>query len=141
MLIFTNLEEAFQFVSAGPKHEYEAVLNRETGEIFYKSEAADVDEFPEDVENERFIAIPHKNDLNLGIHLIREFASEYCPSDLSEANNMFRRKGAYRRFKVFLETRGLLEKWYDYEDRKTKEELRRWCDDNEIELNDSFRDG
>ena len=47
---------------------------------------------------------------------------------------MFRRKGAYSNYKALLERRGLLDEWYDIENSREEQALRRWCKENEIEL-------
>jgi hypothetical protein len=57
-------------------------------------------------------------------------------SGLGQVNGIFRRKGAYSRYKELLNAKGLLDKWYKYEDQRTKEELRAWCAENDIELTD-----
>jgi len=35
-----------------------------------------------------------------------------------------------------LESKGLLESWYDFEQRREEEALRDWCRDNKIQLSD-----
>ncbi|MCK5351545.1 hypothetical protein KAJ77_03150, partial [bacterium] len=47
---------------------------------------------------------------------------------------IFRRKGAYGRFKGLLEQKGLLEEWYAFEEEKTRERLLRWCEENGVVL-------
>ena len=47
---------------------------------------------------------------------------------------MFCRSGAYSSYKVLLERRGLLKKWYDTENSREERALRKWCKENEIEL-------
>lgn len=82
----------------------------------------------------KYIAIPHKNDLELGKRLVLRFADEFLPDVLDEVYDIFRRRGAYGRFKNLLERRGMLSQWYEYEEKSQKEALRRWCEDSEIEL-------
>ena len=65
-----------------------------------------------------------------------DFVTEYCPELLGKVNNIFSRKGAYSRYKELLESKGLLDKWHNYENQRTKDELRQWCTDNGIELTD-----
>ncbi len=43
-------------------------------------------------------------------------------------------RGAYRRFKDFLEQKDLLQSWYDFENQRDEEALREWARDNKIEL-------
>jgi len=84
-----------------------------------------------------FIEIPHKNDLDLGQSLVFEFAEQRLPDDLDLVQQIFRRRGAYARFKALLEDRGLLQSWYDFENRREEEALRKWCLQNEVELQTS----
>ena len=134
---FDDIEMAFLFVSGASQFTNSALLCKETGEIFYISEMGDSDELPEDIEDsDQYIEIPHKNDLDLGNRLVMDFVAEYCPELLEKVNGIFRRKGAYSRYKELLDSKGFLDKWYKYEDQRTKEELRAWCAENDIELTD-----
>ena len=68
---------------------------------------------PEEVYyNDDCIKIPHKNDLDLGRDLVFEFVEQYLPGDLGRVRQIFRRNGAYKRYKDFLESRDFLQKWY-----------------------------
>ena len=74
--------DAFMFVSSGMQFENEAVLNKETGAIFYRSEFSDLDEFPEDIDedlSDKFVTIPHKNEIDLGRDLVFRFAESTLP--------------------------------------------------------------
>jgi len=132
---FDDLREAFEFASAGMPFESEAFLSVETGVIHIHSEFSDFDEeLPEDVwDSERYIAIPHKSDLDLGRRLALDFAHTEMAEDLDDVYEFFRRKGAFARFKGLLENRGKLQHWHEYEENRTKEALREWCKENEIE--------
>lgn len=44
------------------------------------------------------------------------FSADELPSRYRDVAAMFHRKGAYRRFKAVLESLGLLEKWYKFEE-------------------------
>ena len=132
-----EIEDAFFYVSSAPQLTNSALLCKETGEIFYISGMGDSDDLSEDIEDsDQHIEIPHKNDLDLGNRLVMDFATEQCPELLEKIHAIFRRKGAYARYKELLDSKGLLEKWYDYESQHTKEALRQWCADNGIELTD-----
>ncbi len=115
---FSDLEDAFFYVSSAPKYTNHAILCKETGEIYYRSEywGADEDEIPEEVwDRDDCIEIPHKNDLDLGRNLVFEFVEEHLPDDFERIKQIFRRKSTYRRYKDLLEERGQLKKWYDFE--------------------------
>ncbi|OGA38126.1 MAG: hypothetical protein A3G24_09315 [Betaproteobacteria bacterium RIFCSPLOWO2_12_FULL_62_13] len=133
---FDALLDAFEFVSFGRPMEHEAYLRTKTGAIHYHSEYGDNEEpLPDDIEDsEKYIAIPHKNDLDLGKRLVLKFAAEFLPDALGKVQEIFRRSGAYARFKDLLEQRGMLQQWYEYEAKAQKEALREWCEDNGIEI-------
>ncbi len=132
---YETIEEAFHFVSSGPPFERTAVLNRVTGEAFYASDMAGYDEIPEDAEgSDDYLWIPHKNDLNLGKPLVMDFILSSSPDLYDDVLGIFRRKGAYGRFKGLLERKGLLQEWYAFEEEKTREALIRWCEENGVVL-------
>ena len=134
---YSDIEDAFMFVSMSPPHEHYAYLNKETGETYYVSTLGDSDELPDDLdESEKYIDIPHKNDLDLGRKLVFNFISAILPGDLEEVRGIFRCKGAYARFKDLLESKEQLEVWFEYEKKATEEALRDWCKENNITLVD-----
>jgi hypothetical protein len=134
---FSDLLDTFEFVSASDFDENQAFLYKQTGEIFCKSEAADVDELPDDVEDgTKYVAIPNKRDLDLGRPVVLDFASEFLPNDFEEVRYIFSKKGAYAKFKALLALRDALDRWYAFEEQATERALREWCDLNSIELVD-----
>lgn len=136
-LIFDEIESAFFYVSTAPEFARTAILCRDTGQIFYTSDLGDSDALPEDVDDpDRYIAIPHKNELDLGKMLVLEFVSEHLLPEAGRVQNIFQHRGAYTRFKEFLTSKGLLEEWYTYEDTQQKAALREWCSENSIEIKD-----
>ncbi|MCP4577328.1 MAG: hypothetical protein GY846_13710 [Deltaproteobacteria bacterium] len=112
------------------------MLCKDTGKMLYRSDMAGIDEIEDedDLDWDQCIEIPHKNDLGLGRNLVFEFVEEYLPDDYEHVRKMFRRSGAYANYKALLERRGLLEKWYEIENRREEQALREWCEENEIEL-------
>ena len=101
---FDDIENAFFFVSMDQQYMHNAYLCKETGEISYTSEMGDSDELPDYIDDpDKYITIPHKNKLDLGKALVIEFTSEYLPEDLDTVYSIFRRKGAYSRYKDLLE--------------------------------------
>jgi hypothetical protein len=132
---YSDIEDAFLFVSMSPPDEHYAYLNKETGETYYVSSLGDSDELPADLEeNEKYINVPHKNDLNLGRNLAFDFVSANLPGEFDRVRGIFNRKGAYSRFKELLESKGQLEAWYEFEQKATEEALRGWCKENDIKL-------
>ena len=101
----------------------------------YLSGIGDSDDLPEDIdESDDYIEIPHKNRLDLGKSLVFQFVSEHLPGDLDQVERIFRKRGAYSRFKDLLERKNLLEQWYNYETDETSKALRAWCQKNKIEI-------
>ena len=100
---FSDLQLAFEFVSRGGMGENEAYLGRQSGKIYWHSEFDDNnEELPGDIDDEKYIAIPDKRELDLGKPLVLDFAREFLPDDYDEVRYVFSRRGAYRRFKDLL---------------------------------------
>ena len=133
---FSDIENAFMFVSSGMYGSNSAMLCKDTGKILYISDMAGIDETEEgdQLDWDQCIEVPHKNDLDLGKNLVFEFVEEYLPEDDDRAQQIFRRKGAYARYKDLLDERGLLDKWHHFQDAREEEALREWCEENGIEL-------
>jgi hypothetical protein len=133
---FTELQHSFEYVSFGAPFEHAAYLCLETGEFHWHSEFGDNDEeLPEDIDDEsKYIAVPHKNDLDLGNRLVFRFAEHHLPDDYDEVRDMFRSRGAYRRFRELLARRNALDAWYAYENQATVDALREWCASRGVEL-------
>ena len=134
---FQDIRDAFELVGMGGLGEHQAFLCRRTGKIYWHSEFSDMDELndelPDDIEDdEKYIAIPDKRELDLGKPLVLDFAAEFMPDDFDEVRRIFDRKGAYRKFRALLERRGAVERWYDFESKATEQALREWCELNNI---------
>ncbi|RPI03023.1 MAG: hypothetical protein EHM72_02610 [Calditrichaeota bacterium] len=134
MIKFDDLENAFQFVSSDQEDMNEAVINRKTGAIFYRSDVTGDDDFPDDVDSDDYIFIPHKNNLDLGRDLVYDFVSKHLPQKYGQVRQIFSRPGAYSQFKDLLLSIGLLEKWYQFENEETKSALVQWCKDVSLEI-------
>jgi hypothetical protein len=135
MIKLSGIQDAFFFVNSAPYGMNSAFLRKNTGQILYRSEMGDIDEIgDEDLDWDTCIEIPHKNDLDLGQRLVFEFIETHLPDEYHRVQQIFRRRGAYGRFKDFLESRGLLESWYAFENQREEQVLRQWCEENEIEL-------
>ena len=97
---FSDLRLAFEFVSSGGMGENEAYLDRQSGKIYWHSEFGDNDEeLPNDIDDEKYISIPDKRELDLGKPLVLDFAREFLPVDYDEVRHIFSQRGAYRRYK------------------------------------------
>ncbi len=134
-MTYNDLEMAFTFVSSDAPGLHYAIIHRVTGESFYHSELTGENLFPDDAdENDDYLVVPHKNDFDLGKELVMEFVLETCPEGYAHAQGIFSRRGAYRRYKDFLVEKGLLERWYAFENERTKAALLEWCEENEVVL-------
>ena len=132
---FSDIENAFFFVSMDQQFMHMAYLCKETGKIFYTSEMGDSDELPDDIDDpDKYITIPHKNELDLGKALVIEFTTEYLPEELDRVYSVFRRRGAYSRFKSLLESKGVLEDWYEFENKRQTSALKEWCEENNVDI-------
>lgn len=63
-----------------------------------------------------------------------DFMAFYLPDQYEEVERIFTRRGAYRNFKMLLSNRGMLEKWYEYENKAIKEALLKWCAFEKIDI-------
>ena len=132
---FSDLLLAFEFVNSGGMGENEAYLDRQSGKIYWHSGFGDNDEeLPDDIDDEKYIAIPDKKELDLGKPLVLDFAREFLPDDYDEVRRIFSGRGAYRRYKDLLVRRCALERWYDFYNNAEEAALREWCAENGIDL-------
>ena len=136
---FSELMTAFEFASVAGPFDNRGYVDRITGKIYLVSDELEFEEeLPDDLEeSDRYLAVPGKNELDLGRPLVERFVRERLPADAEEVGAFFRRKGAYSRLKILLADRGVLEQWYEFEQAETSAALRAWCQENEIELADS----
>jgi hypothetical protein len=135
MATFGEIQDAFLFVSSEEYGMHSAILCKDTGLIYYRSELGGIDEIDEeDLDWDTCIDIPHKNDLDLGQELVFEFVERHLSDKYHSVQQIFQYRGAYERFKALLKQKGLLQSWYDFENQQQEHVLRQWCIDNEIEL-------
>jgi hypothetical protein len=139
---FRELLEAYEFVSfGGGLSEHYAFVSRDTGKIYWQFDSDTGGEpeepLPEDIDdNEKYLAVPNKRELDLGTRLVLNFAREVLPQDFDEIRDIFSRRGAYGAFKQLLIRRHARDRWDDYEQQATERALRDWCVAHGIELTD-----
>ncbi|WP_404360931.1 UPF0158 family protein [Methylotuvimicrobium sp. KM1] len=113
-------------------------MSLETGKIHTRSQYMNFEgeeELPDDLYDPvRYISLPDKHDLNLGTSLVWSFVDEYSPSDYDRVRAMFRKRGAYAKFKDWADCNDLLETWYRFEEEATKKAAREWCEENDLHL-------
>jgi hypothetical protein len=133
---FSDLLDAYEFVSATMTGEHRAYLCKQSGRIVLWAEGLDEEDELEDLDCEKYLLVPDKRELDLGKRLVMDFARNFLPDDFDEVRRIFSKKGAYRRFRILLERRRAIDQWYDFEAKATERALRDWCQANSIELAD-----
>jgi hypothetical protein len=134
---WSDISDGFDFANSGDEFGAEAFVSKQTGKVIWRGEGVDdLEEIPDDIDGDGYLALPRKRDLDVGGRLVGRFAEEIVPEHADNIRDIFAGKGAYRRLKNYLDRAGLLERWYDFENTETEKALRAWCEDNEIELVD-----
>ena len=131
-LNFDDLFAACEWVSGGEAlgMDCNAYISRATGSIHWCGEGVD-EEPPEDIEDGTlYVAVPRKDEFELGRSLALRFVEEHLPSSRETVHEFFRRRGAYSKFKSLLASRGQLDAWHEYEATATESALREWCEEN-----------
>ena len=132
-----DLEYALEWVSASLGAETQAFISRSTGRFFFQGPDGPEDpDFPEDVENDSdYLAVPHKQQLDLGRSLVLRFIDETAPRLGDEVRDIFRRSGAFSKFKALLQRTRLLDAWHAYESAATRRALEQWAAANGLSFN------
>jgi len=127
---YSELELALWLASEDLGIESGAWVSRETGLVYSTSEeTADEDELPPDVgDPSRYAVVPDKRDLDLGNRLVFAFVAREMPDRYDEVRSIFRRKGAYGRYKDLLERHGMLDAWFEFEHAATRRALCEWAE-------------
>jgi hypothetical protein len=137
---FQEILGAFEFVNLNGGGLNHAYLCKQSGKIYWHAEFSDVDledELPSDIDDdEKYLAIPDKRELDLGKPLVLDFAAQFLPDDFDEVRRIFSRRGAYGNFKSLLARRTMLDQWYEFDRKETERALREWCEFNDVELAD-----
>jgi hypothetical protein len=135
---YSDLLEAFDWVSASAPGDNSAYICRATGRIYLASSLIELDEkLPEDIDDAaRYLEVPYKYDFDLGKNLVLRFAEDHLPDDCEKIEGFFRRSGAYRKFKDLLKRHNALDDWYKYEAEAVEMELREWSRENALPLED-----
>jgi hypothetical protein len=125
---YDDLLAAYEWVSSSPDDSV-AFVSRVTGNVHWSSSTMELDDvLPEDIDDGSiYVVVPNKHDLNLGKDLALAFVEEQFADSYQIVADFFRQRGAYGRFKDFLERKGRLEAWYDYEAKATELALREWA--------------
>ncbi len=134
---YSDLELAYYFVSSDSPGDNCALLDKLTGKIYFESKYSDVHEFTEQMwEAECSVEIPDKYDLDLGKQLVFDFVNTHLHLHYEYVRDIFSRRGAYSRYKGFLESIGQLQNWFEFEQKSTENALREWAGQNGVEIID-----
>ena len=135
---FQDLDAALEWASSGAPFENTAFISRQTGEVFFKSMGDySEEELPEDIDDGTlYVAVPHKNDLDLGRELVFDFMESESPINVGIVAAYFRQRGAYSKYKAFLERESLLDRWYEFESEASRKALLSWAGENGFNVTD-----
>lgn len=126
-----DLLEAVEFASVdGVFADHGAFVCRSTGKVYWRIDSdVQPDELPGDLsDTAKYAAIPSKRALGLGKPLALAFAKRYLPGDVDDIQDVFGRRGGFRKFRVLLERRGAIDRWYAFEMEALCDQLRAWCE-------------
>ena len=127
---YEDLEAALNWSSSGAPGEYQALICRRTGRIYFQGDYEE-EELPSDIDDASlYVAVPHKNDLDLGRDLVFRFVDAQAPRLAHAVHTGFRHRGAYQEFKLILDRQGLLQRWYDFEAAAIHLALQGWTQEN-----------
>ncbi len=129
-----ELEMALAF--SNPVEDDRTYISRLDGRLVHDAESLTGEPCPvEDIEdNDDFLPLPDKYDLDLGTRLVWRFVELKIPGLEAKVREIFARKGAYRRWKDFLGRNELLDQWYEFENEATRKALLDWCRANKIPI-------
>ncbi len=139
---FDDLVEALMWVSSPPEADAEAFISRATGKTYVRAIDGPIDEdFPPDVDDDtKYVAVPRRNELDLGRVLALRFIDEMAPHLEAEVRHAFGRQGAYRYLRALLDRNGLLDRWHEYENAATKRALESWAQEQGFQVAGGRRD-
>jgi hypothetical protein len=132
-----ELEMAFAFF-AGMEEDCQAYVSKRDGSIVQDVEVLSGEPCPvEDIEfNDDYLPLPDKRELDLGTRLVWRFVRQEIPGLEPKVREIFSRRGAYRRWKDFLDRNDLLDQWYSFENEATTRALLEWCEENGVPITD-----
>ena len=125
-----SLEQDIAFAIDFGAGDVDVYVSKVTGEVIrddetYSGIPCPVENIDQDPD---YIRVPTKGQLGLGVDLVFQFGRERFPEDESFIERTFRKRGAFGRFKVFLEGKDALEAWYAFSEERTLATIAEWCD-------------
>ena len=134
---FSDILLAFESTCIGGQ----AYICRQSAKVYFHSDLSELeqlnDELPDDIEDEeKYLQLPDKYELNLGKPLVLAFAREFLPDDFDEVRRIFSKRGAYSNFKSLLAKRNAIDQWHDFQNKATERALREWCELHDVKVVD-----
>ena len=141
-IAYDDLEAALEWVSGSEAFGNAAYISKATGHVYYASSGVDVpEELPDDCDDPAlYWSVPDTRALDLGSRLVHQFAEQHLPEHQHEVRDIFRRKGAYGRFKALLERLGALDAWHEFERSETASALLAWAQEEGMSVELRRRD-
>lgn len=115
-----------------------AMVSRETGMIHVLNDEYVDEEAPMPSASnvdERYVPVPPASTLGIGDELILRFAAAHLADDQTTVRDLFRDRDT-EGFARLLEERGAGDTWERFHDEATRTALRRWCEDNGLQVAD-----
>lgn len=142
MFAYSELSSAYDYANFYNDPEAAAYVNVKEGKIVVlvpeeRSESGEYEEARKALQKGEWIALPEKRELGLGKDLVFRFAEDHF--SLNEQRfiaGMFSRSGAYGNWRDFLECKGLLNEWHQFENEEEDKALKEWLTDMEIPFRD-----
>ena len=132
-----ELEQATMMVEDGDGAAT-ALVSRETGMIHSLNNEYVDEEAPmpsAGSEDARYVAVPAAGMLGIGDELVLRFAAAHLADDQATIRDLFHDRDI-EGFARLLEERGASEAWEGFRADATRTALRRWCEDNGLQLAD-----
>jgi hypothetical protein len=113
----------------------DAWVEASTGRVFIEGDEIDNEPSPPDLDDpDAWIPIPDRRDLDLGRALAMRFTELHLPNDVAHVAQIFRRSGAWQRFKRLLAERDRIDAWLRFDDAETDRALAEWARDEGLDV-------
>lgn len=134
---YSEIELAIDFVGDGEGYGNMAFVDAMTGDLIWESDEFLDEDSPKRVSGRDYIEIPSRRELGVSSRSAVEFARRSLDAQGYETvDAMFRKRGAYRRFKDYLDEIGMLDRWHEYEAQQLRALVEDWAEEQSIELID-----
>lgn len=113
-----------------------AMVSRETGIIHLLNDEYMDEEAPMPSAsggNDNYVAVPPAGTLGIGDGLVLRFAATHLAEDQQTVRDLFSDRDT-EGFARLLDERGASEAWDRFHDEATRTALRRWCEENGLQL-------